>query len=292
MAGRWRREIMILALFLFRAGNPPAAVAAPSLGVSPPKLDLGRTAPGRVFEAEVRVINAGEEDLKLSVEARDVAVVGSHGELRAVERGSPPWSLSSWLSFPTDELRLEPGERKNFVFQVSVPAAAEPGGHYAGIYFRSLPMEGQLKVSVRVGAVISLTVEGGVVRRGELISFRPDRRWFIGRRPGFSLRLANRGNVHLDPEVKVVFRSRRGPVLGELRPPQRQIFPGAVRSEEFVWEEAPWWGVVEAEVVVSGLGDETRRAKADFVVLPPIWLLAPLAMPVLVILGKRRWSKA
>jgi hypothetical protein len=267
---------------------PSQSLAVLSLAVSPPQINLGNLKLGESVPKKILVVNPTQKRLKVSVGLKDLSV-DEKGGLRPVEDAAGRWSLKRWMVLDKESFWLDPGEKNEVGLTVMVPEDAEAGGHYAGVYFLTSPSEGQVKVAVQVGVIVSGVVEGEVIRQGKLLSFKPQSLVFFGTPPKFTFQVANQGNVHLKLQGNLMIRNWRGDELTVLTLPSGSVFPQTVRSYEQEWPDHPPWGIFKADVKVAGIGKTDQGAGVRFFIIPRMVLVSfPL---ILLLLAVRYWRK-
>lgn len=284
----WGKRTGFLFAILFGYCLPSPSLAALSLAVSPPRIDLGNLRLGESVGKRILVVNPTPKRAKITVELKDLRV-DEKGDLRAVQGAAGRWSLKKWLRLDQESFWLDAGEKEEVDLTVTVPEDAEPGGHYAGVYFVTSPAEGQIKVAVQVGVIVSGVVEGEVIRQGKLLFFKPQARVFFGSPPKFTLRVANQGNGHLKPQGNLTIRNWRGDKLAVLSLSPGLILPQAVRSYEREWTDHPPLGIFQAEVEVAGIGESEQRDGVKFLIIPRMVLASfPLMLLLLGIRHRRK----
>jgi hypothetical protein len=75
--------------------------------------------------------------------------------------GTTPWSAASWVQVTPMELDIPPQSSRDVRISVTAPPDAA-GGHYAVVFFESLPtlQEDGISVNFRIGAVVEAVVPG------------------------------------------------------------------------------------------------------------------------------------
>lgn len=270
----------------------PAGDAMPSseskLSVAPAVIE-NTVDPGVSFTTQVAVSNGT---------SRPAAF---HGTIEHLAGAEPVASVEtsdarSWLKLGESDFLLLGGEVKTVDVMVSVPHNAEPGGHYATIYFEAF-VPGQANagastvVTGRVGVVVALVVRGDIRTRvvpiGEI---RTDRwQWEAGPST-LQFDLRNEGNIHVVPNGVVTVRDLFGRKVKELPlVGGRQagtgptLMPGKQRGYEVAWEHGPWLGVYRAEaVVLIGPAQDRLVVSSAYFVLSPLVILIPGLLAVVM----------
>lgn len=120
----------------------PAAAATPSadtFGVDPAPgspVENGyfslRLSPGGQASQAIRVSNETGHDADVRLAAVD-ATTAQKGGVAYGATGSTPTADGAWIILDKTEIKLPAGTRQDVTFRVSVPKAARPGVHLAGI---------------------------------------------------------------------------------------------------------------------------------------------------------------
>jgi len=192
--------------------------AAWGVSVNPTVVEL-RGAVGEQGEGAFEVTNDGTQATTISVDAEPLAA--------AYTAHTP----SEWLTVNPASFTLQPGERGQVVYRVTVPRGAE--GELAAEIVFAQEADG---LQVRFGAALYLAVEGTEQLRLELepLSLRG------GTPPVVIVPVSNRGNLHCRPEGEVAIHRAQGDhgvaAHGRL-PPGMPALPG--RTERFFVSMTP-----------------------------------------------------
>ncbi|MGB4593083.1 MAG: hypothetical protein WBI63_04815 [Coriobacteriia bacterium] len=206
-----RSVLCALAVCLLVAVLPGTAVAEKTLSLTATSFDFN-VAAGQQVSGTLSVINDGDEPMNVLIYAMN-QVVDDSGKVDykapamtgpASERGAAAWVT---VKVPADArmvgnvpyVETRPGDTFPVEFSVKVPADAPPGDHQIVLFFEigddSQPSgQSTAKVSGRLGARVSLRVQGDIVER---ISVEPFvvRQFVIGRLLPYTFRVNNGGNV-------------------------------------------------------------------------------------------------
>jgi len=131
-----------------------------------------------------------------------------------------------------------------------VPANADPGGHYAVVFFGNQPsmaQGGSIGLSGKLGTLILLTVAGDIVEQGRIVSFDlTNPRSFYEHLPiSFTALFENTGNVHLMPHGEITITNMFGrtsdriPFNKEPIGGGKNVLPNTSRHLEAVWTKGP-----------------------------------------------------
>ncbi|MBI4426673.1 MAG: hypothetical protein HY567_03785 [Candidatus Kerfeldbacteria bacterium] len=299
-----RGRILTLALSLSLVALL-AAQRSEALTISPPTFEV-MAKPGESKSLSIRVINDQSTLVTLFTSTANFKAQGETGQpdfLFDVET----IDLASWIKPGKTSFTLEPGDSTFVPFTIDVPAQAEPGGHYAGLFFGTgAPAAdgGQVGIESKLGALIILSVEGNIRESAAVKEFdtSPDRRNHLP--VPFVLRIENIGNVHFRPAGFVTIRNMFGGVSTTIpvNPKEGAVLPASIRRFDLLWQRldsqdnggsffrelADEWknfglGSYTAEAVVTyGQNDRVITATTKFTVFP--WRLFLLIAVIVVVL--------
>lgn len=134
------------------------------------KAPAGKTAVGQI---EIR--NPSDEIKKVRVYALDWVYSNELGEKEFFVPETKPLSCSKWISFAPAELSLNPSAKEYVQYTVKIPEDVK-GSYHSILFFESLMGEAKespeamavVPVSVRVGCLVSVEVEGTVERSAKV----------------------------------------------------------------------------------------------------------------------------
>ncbi len=248
--------------------------AVEALTLVPPSLEYS-TAKGQTIEAKVKLLNNENRALTLTPSTANFGAKDETGE-PDFAFDAPTADLAAWIKIPVEPITLEPGETKEITFMIEVPAKAEPGGHYAGIFFASggaASDGGQIGIQSKLGTLIILTVEGNIRELGAISSVKLDGSTIVSRPPvDFNIRIANSGNVHFKPKGKVTVLNMFGGEAETLTLPQdKNVLPGQTRLFEVSWAKkstnatkGDFFAEIGAEFSNFALGTYTANIEATY----------------------------
>jgi len=216
---------------------------ASALTLIPPSLEFGVN-PGEISETSVKVYNETAETLELYTEVTNFTASGETGQ-PAFDFEAPLAGLASWIEVEAGPISVEPGERQEIPVTVNVPLEADPGGHYAAIFFVDEPPEvgaGQVKVASKLGTLLLAKVAGDIEEAGSLVEFLSgDNQTTFARLPiEFFARFQNSGNVHLRPTGTITITNLFGGESGviDINAAEGATLPDTIRKYEAIWEKA------------------------------------------------------
>lgn len=222
--------------------RPPAARAF-TVTLVPPTLEF-TAEPGETLHSEVKLFNESTEPLTLYPSTANFTAKD--------EAGTPNFDpqeaqvdLAAWVSVDRPSYTIPVGEKITVPVTIAVPANADPGGHYAALFFGNAPpgtAVSGIAVSSKIGALVILRVEGQVVERAVVRDFMlHDGRTALTQPPvQFDVRIQNTGNVHIRPTGTITVHNMFGgqTTVLTLNSAQGAILPNSSRLFTAAWQKA------------------------------------------------------
>lgn len=320
-----RRKTIRFSALLFLIGFWLSLFASEvkALTISPPRMEFSVN-PGQTVEDVIKVFNETDTQAILFTFTQEfMAKEGEEGVPEFLAPGDKEGGLADWTEIERGPITILPREQKIIPFTLKVPSWADPGGHYAAIFFSTQAPEREsgtvVGIAGRLGSLILLRVAGDIREEGELIEFNLKKRKRVyGRLPvDFVTAFQNSGNVHLKPQGEIVIKNIFGRTADRIEVNRRgsNVLPGTTRHFEASWtktllEKSPsgFWEELKAERDNFGLGryrgeliigygamGQKAQAKTFFWVLPwRLILLSFLGTALLIFLisvGIRRYNR-
>jgi len=247
----------------------------------------------------INVQNQGSELIRMRAYVMDFSI-DREGNFVFSEPGHESYSASRWLSIEGTDFEIAPGESREVHVGLSAPSEVEPGGHYAALFFETIPSANQSAVSIstRIPTLFYITVPG--ITEAEVIANADIASLVL---PGFAGKgpveagvvVHNSGNVHLTVAARAHFSASWGGD-SELDLGQMVILPnsdGVIKSN---WQQTPFFGKVKANVVIGYLdhkGELVNKSQTgEFWVVP--WSMIGiivgvlgLVVPAIIVIRKR-----
>ncbi|MBN1290126.1 MAG: hypothetical protein JXA49_10885 [Actinobacteria bacterium] len=305
-----RRTVIItlflsLLLVLFPTSQTTAQDAF-NIKIFPAKSEL-LAVPGSSFEFFVNVHNLGAETENLKIYFMDY-YIKENNEFVFEEPGHYSYSCASWMRSAENEISVPPGVIYRSKFSMTVPPDAEPGGHYAVIFFEQMPTPGAppVKTRPRIGALVLATVPGEIVREGVIESVEVTSTWwwptkkiplFPQKKLVARIVFNNKGNVHITVRGKLTFSPTFGWNSGTVFFEEITVLPDTRRYMEAVIPDPPWVGSYEARAQVEyGPSltefDTSKMKKSTFNIYPFSLLLALLLLIAIIVIPAWLWRRS
>nr|MBP8591132.1 hypothetical protein [Candidatus Shapirobacteria bacterium] len=202
----------------------------------------------------------------------------------------------NWVIINPAVLELEPGERDEVVYTITLPQKAEPGGFYFAItalltgendgFDNEGRPVGGAAVNLNVASLHLVRIAGPVNFAAQVSEFSTPKAIYEYGPVPFSARILNQSNVHIKPVLEIEVKNTWGLADGELiHLPQQNILPQAGRKYEA--EFGGKWHFGRYAATLNGLyGDgQSLTYTIFFWILPwKIMLAVVLALAIIILL--------
>lgn len=225
--------IFAIALFLFQ---PPSVLAQENnkgLTVSPAFVDITLEKVGEEQKIELDYINHTLHPVNLEIFPLDFKQQDENGQISFVNQTDVySYSLSSFLSFESRQLTLNPKERKTFTLIAKNRDDLSPGGHYAAIIAKIVDTPESTSsgniIQPSISSLILLRKVGGERFNLSLSDTNLSKNFLSFSFPkSIELIFQNQGNIHLVPYGKIEFKDILGRIThkGTINQNSVKVFP-------------------------------------------------------------------
>ncbi|MEX0594651.1 MAG: hypothetical protein WD157_00945 [Patescibacteria group bacterium] len=292
----------LLSIIFYLLSGSAFAQKASQVGITvSPITDEFRLKPGEVISRTIRVINPNDRVITLYPVALDFNTDNENGQpvFFQADDESRSYTLSSWMSFDREFIRVAEAEEELVKITIAAPADAEPGGHYGAVLFSTekpkLPETDDAEVSVvgLVGTLYLATVPGKISEKLELeqfslplISFAPP--------VNTAVIFKNNGNIHLKPRGEIIIKNWSGNQAsviavnegnGNVLPESRRRFEGS-----WVYKSLTSFGLYSFNLHATYGSGPAEIIATKKVLVIPIWLLI-LIVAIIGYLLHRLWHR-
>jgi hypothetical protein len=262
------------------------------MSITPPLFKVNMK-PGEVWSSVVKVVNNNAYPVTVYAQAADFRS-GEEGGVEFIK--SEPdatgkgYTLSQWLEMTSEPVNVGAFGSQDIPFKVKLPQTADPGGHYAAILIGNKPIDNTagsvVKISSKLASLLLVRVAGEVVEKGDVREFSASKDFAKKTEADFTIRFANKGNVHLRPEGEVkitnMFGQTRGVIAINKKTEFGNVLPDSEKKWEFNWKgESSIWdaGRMKAELFLS-YGEEGKQSEVRKI---NFWVVN--LKPTLIVLG-------
>ena len=220
-----------------------------ALTISPARVELNGN-PGQTVTGQYVLINNQNKTKTFYSSFENFEAQGETGTPNFVGGTE---GLATWISAP-NEIVLSPNETKKLMYSITIPANADPGGHFAAIFWgTSKPEEsaggGDVSVGAKLGLVMLLRVSGDVEEGGGVLSFETldeqkveeegleTQKLFIMLPVDFNYRFQNDGGDRVKPKGTITIKNMLGMTTDVLNanPSEGNVLPSSIRKFRFSW---------------------------------------------------------
>ncbi|MEK7103737.1 MAG: DUF916 domain-containing protein [Patescibacteria group bacterium] len=280
------------------------AQGANALQLSPTIFDIAAK-PGEVITKAVRLTNETTAPMTLSHTAGIFeAAAEGNGTPTLLPKPKDINSIADWISIPTPKVTLQPGQKLDVPFTITVPADAEAGGHYGWISWNEAPskVDGSgVAIASGIATQILLSIEGDVIEMLELQSFQTkDGTTSFEKLPiTFTANIYNSGNVHEKPVGVVTIKNIFGSTVATLpfndAKDSGNILPKAGRVFNVDWAMGFAFGKYTATLNASYDNGKMLSGTVDFWVLSKallaVWIVIIIIVVALIAMSVMRSQK-
>ncbi len=263
--------------FAYQIQDLSGTEARGDIVLSPAKIELFME-PGEKATRELMVTNRTGGTVNFGIGIEDFK--GSHSPDQIIvflglERGS--YSLKDWLRPEVQEFTLKSGQRIILPIEISIPADADPGGHYGVIFAVVKPdisaattgNAGRVSIVSRAGALFFVRIKGNAQENGQLADLNTPKKFYEAGPIKFSVLFENNGSVHLAPYGTIEIKNLLGKVIDKIELDPWFVMPDSLRLREVVWESGFLFGKYTATILVNrGYQDILDQKAISFWVIP------------------------
>lgn len=260
------RNLFSLILIIIIAGVANPAFA---LTVSPARIEITGD-PGATLQGEIELFNEQEGGRTFYTSFENFEPSGDSGAPHFIGAKD---GLATWITSESKVL-LESGKRSVVPYSITIPENAEPGGHFAAIFFGSQEPGaqggGQVSVGGKIGVLVLLRVSGDVEEGGGLLEFitKENQRFFSALPITFTYRINNTGGDRVVPlgeiKVKNTLQLTSAKLLANKN--EGSVLPDSARKFEVSWgqEVQPINSSAEQNTDSPGFFEMAGRQWNDF----------------------------
>ncbi len=237
------KTVLKMIVFSLAFGLAVAAIpgTAKAITLIPPMLEFGLTK-GEPTKTTIKIFNETASPVELYTEVKNFTASGDSGQPAFDFNDTEPIGFSTWVTVPKGPITVNPGARYEVPVTINTPSDADPGGHYAAVFFTtSPPADGQVRIASKIGTLLLAQVSGDIQESGSITEFNTvsNKKGFTRLPVKYYTIFRNTGNIHLRPtgaititnmfgkeQVKLTFNSANGATL-----------PNSSRRYETVWEK-------------------------------------------------------
>ena len=240
---------------------------------------------GETNEYSFNVDNTGTESYDFKVYVTPYSVTN--------EKYSPNFSnetshtmLRRWIDFKNEAgeyvkentYTVEPGQRKEVHYRITVPADIPGGGQYAMIFVEAIPKTdnntGGIRTISRLGYRVFGRTNGETKESAEILNHNMDSFYTSGK-VRMTGSVKNDGNADFNAIFKIKVEKIFGGVVYE-DSKGYDVLPETTRTIEMLWEDTPAFGIYRITSSMNALDKSSSTTK--IVLIIPIFMIVILLM--------------
>ncbi|MFH1207746.1 MAG: hypothetical protein V1668_04035 [Patescibacteria group bacterium] len=236
---------MVLKTILFCLAVSLAFVAVPgtakAITLIPPMLEFGLIK-GEPTKTSIKIFNETTAPVELYTEVKNFTASGDSGQPAFDFTDAEQVGFSTWVTVQKGPITVNPGARFEVPVTINTPTDADPGGHYAAVFFTtSPPADGQVRIASKIGTLLLAQVSGDVKESGSISEFDSfsAQKGFNRLPVKFYTIFKNTGNIHLRPTGSIAITNMFGKEQAKLafNSANGATLPSSSRRYETTWEK-------------------------------------------------------
>ncbi len=280
------------------------AQSAHALQLSPTIFDI-KVKPGQSITKAVKLTNETTAPMTLTYTTGIFeAAPAGNGTPTLLPKPTDINSIADWITVSIPQITLQPGQKMDVPFTISVPVNAEAGGHYGWISWNEAPsgVNGSgVAISSGIATQVLLDVEGNVTEMLNIQSFQTkDGSTSYEKLPiTFTANIYNSGNVHEKPVGAVLVKNMFGSTVASLPfndvKDSGNILPKAGRMFETTWATGFAFGKYTATLNATYDNGKVLTGQVSFWVLSKalllVWILIIAILAALIVMAVMKAQK-
>ena len=301
-AGGLLSLVFVLVSIFFVTSTHAQSGGAQGIQLSPAIIELNAEA-GKTYTLTVGVTNVTTSDLEYSVDVNDFAAKDESGspEVLYDSKLPPQISVRTWVS-SIPKFNLDTKKRTKVNFSLSVPADAEPGGHYGVLRFSGV--EPKVKgsgvgLTASAGTLLLVKVAGDIKEQANVASFYTtdgtDQTNFFETAPvNFETRVENTGSIHIKPFGNIEVTNIFGAVVASIpvNKSKSNVLPSSIRRFDDKFGDYMIGPYTATVTLGYGTKGQAAIASTTFWVIPYKILSAAFLVLLLALFIFKRSMKA
>ncbi|MBU2565962.1 hypothetical protein KKG46_00180 [Patescibacteria group bacterium] len=299
----------VLSFFIWSVNSANAVIVSPVVVEH-------ELAPGMSVEGVMRITNEFDNAEKYYVTIQSFSPKGEEGQQEYLPEDVID-GLPSWVNVQS-AVTVNPRTTEEVPYKITAPIDAEPGGHYASIFYSTTPPnlndDSGVGIAAKTGIIFLIKISGDIIEYATIESFESNQKVFSHLPAMMSLRIRNNGNVHFRPQGTLEVRNMWGGVVARLpaNPSNGAVLPNSIRRLNTWWAKSndvaeggfmagltnEWRNFALGKytaTVNAKYGEQNKAFEAktvSFWVIPWRMLLILIVLLAIFILGMKMYNKA
>ena len=305
MKTAYKKILIVLSIiFLFSLSQKVSFAQEGNIVVGPARQTV-KIDPGATKTLNIRFVNQSGLPLNGIFGVSDFIVTDEKGTPTFIDSlpggFSTPYSASSWVTLPYQEITIPAKDLVTVQFKVEIPEDALAGGRYFGVYFEpggkieekqeEVIKEVGTAIETRIAGLVYLKVSGPVSESAFVSRFFAPVFMEYGPLP-LQTQILNRGNYHITPIGTITVKNIFGKVIEEQTLKEQNIFPDAIRIYENNFAKKWMIGKYTYDLTATyGEGGQVLTASSYTWVFPyKLIIIIILAIVIIILVTKHIWK--
>ena len=270
--------------------------------------------PGDELTYKMEVDNIGAKKFKFRVYAAPYSIANEAYEVNFSTETNRT-QISRWVSFNQNAdakkdsekdwksevtFEIEPDQRQEVEYKVSVPSDIPDGGQYATIFAESVPDSDATSTGVRtisrVGLILYGSTTGETIEKATISGFNMNTFMTSGKITA-EADIANEGNTDFTASISMKIDKLVGGTVAEISNPYQVIPDSPTRHATLEWEDTPVFGIFSVHTTVNALDQTYEETKVVlilpvFIIIIMLILLTIIIAWLIILIRKRRAQKS
>ena len=270
--------------------------------------------PGDELTYKMEVDNIGAKKFKFRVYAAPYSIANEAYEVNFSTETNRT-QISRWVSFNQNAdakkdsekdwksevtFEIEPDQRQEVEYKVSVPSDIPDGGQYATIFAESVPDSDATSTGVRtisrVGLILYGSTTGETIEKATISGFNMNTFMTSGKITA-EADIANEGNTDFTASISMKIDKLVGGTVAEISNPYPVIPDSPTRHATLEWEDTPVFGIFSVHTTVNALDQTYEETKVVlilpvFIIIIMLILLTIIIAWLIILIRKRRAQKS
>ena len=248
---------------------------------------------------KINIDNIGSKKFKFKVYASPYSIINEAYD-EDFDTETTHTQISRWISFNQNAsakkdsekewknevtFEIEPNERQEVEYKISVPKDIPAGGQYATIFAESIPEDEVATTGVRtvsrVGMILFGSAGGETVKKAEIKGFSMQTFLTSGKITA-EVDIANTGNTDFSANISMTIDKIIGGNVAQENGTYMLLPDSPDRHAVLEWKDTPMFGIFKVKTVVTAL-DQTHEEEKIVLVLPIYIIIIMLVLLTIII---------
>ena len=263
---------------------------------------------------KMEVSNIGAKKFKFRVYAAPYSIANEAYEV-SFSSETKRTQVSRWVTFNQNKdaktdaekkwqteatFELEPDQRQEVEYKISVPTDIPDGGQYATIFAESIPGDTATSTGVRtisrVGLILYGRTNGTTIEESTIENFKM-KTFMTNGKITAEADIANKGNTDFTASMAMEISKIVGGEVAKIDTPYPIIPDSPTRHAVLEWKDTPIFGIFKVKTIITALDKKVEEAKIVlilpiFIIIIMLMLLTIIIVWLIILIRKRRAQRS